>query len=371
MWAGPLAQLAEHPQVQGLAGPRRHREARTRPASSVRSGAVGRTRAGSAAAPGRAPGSASRQTAPSTSGGSALPRAGPPRAAHLEDVGEVGGEAHPDPRWRRRAARSSRTASARSSPPARGTWCGPRAAGPGPARCRRSSSGGGDVRVLQVGQQQLVGAAHRRGQHDGPLPVQAQLELRQEAGPLVEHPLLAQAVGLDVAGPIEHAEGIVVLEHPVVVVAAGGGGPDVVVVGDLDDVFIHMVDAPGSAHPRTGSGRQPPLLQRPFRQALIDRQVVLGHARGGEARSNACPAHRRGPAPPARSTAASASSTVSTRTAAAPVLEDLRDRAAAESEHRRATCQRLDHDQPEGLGPVDREQQPGGVAQELPASRLR
>ena len=47
------------------------------------------------------------------------------------------------------------------------------------------------------------------------------------------------------------------------------------------------------------------------------------------------------------------------------VLDDLRHRAAAKSQDRRAAGHRLDHGEPERLRPVDREQQRLRVAQEL------
>jgi hypothetical protein len=50
--------------------------------------------------------------------------------------------------------------------------------------------------------------------------------------------------------------------------------------------------------------------------------------------------------------------------AAHAVLDDFRDRAAAERDDRRAAGHRLDHHPTEGFGPVDREDQRGSIAQE-------
>ena len=47
------------------------------------------------------------------------------------------------------------------------------------------------------------------------------------------------------------------------------------------------------------------------------------------------------------------------------VLDDLRNRASAECDHRGPASHRLDHCQTEGLGPGDREQQGCGIAEEL------
>src|ERR1017187_9920101 len=47
------------------------------------------------------------------------------------------------------------------------------------------------------------------------------------------------------------------------------------------------------------------------------------------------------------------------------VLEDLRNRAVPPRDDGRSTGERLDHHQPERLGPVDREEQRGGVPEEL------
>ena len=46
------------------------------------------------------------------------------------------------------------------------------------------------------------------------------------------------------------------------------------------------------------------------------------------------------------------------------VLDDLRHRAVRISDRRRAASHRLDHRQPEGLGPVDRQQRPQGAAEQ-------
>lgn len=47
------------------------------------------------------------------------------------------------------------------------------------------------------------------------------------------------------------------------------------------------------------------------------------------------------------------------------MLKHRGDRAAAKGGDRGAACHRLDHYQPEGLGPLDREQQGCGIAKKL------
>src|SRR5439155_3635874 len=45
-----------------------------------------------------------------------------------------------------------------------------------------------------------------------------------------------------------------------------------------------------------------------------------------------------------------------------PVFEDFLDRTAAKCDDRCAACERFDHDEAEGLGPVDRKEQRPGSA---------
>jgi hypothetical protein len=52
------------------------------------------------------------------------------------------------------------------------------------------------------------------------------------------------------------------------------------------------------------------------------------------------------------------------------VVDHFRHRAAAEGHHRRAARQRLDHHQPEGLGPVDGKEEGAGVPEERRLPRL-
>jgi hypothetical protein len=50
------------------------------------------------------------------------------------------------------------------------------------------------------------------------------------------------------------------------------------------------------------------------------------------------------------------------------VLDYLGYRAAAPCDYRCSGCQRLDHDEPEGLGPIDRKQQGARLSEELSLS---
>jgi hypothetical protein len=68
--------------------------------------------------------------------------------------------------------------------------------------------------------------------------------------------------------------------------------------------------------------------------------------------------------------AAAAISRFSADEAADALIDDLGHRAPAEGEHRRAVGHGFDHDQPERLRPVDREQQRRGIPEKFPFSVL-
>ena len=53
-----------------------------------------------------------------------------------------------------------------------------------------------------------------------------------------------------------------------------------------------------------------------------------------------------------------------------PVFDDLRDRSTAEGKYRRSACHGLDHDQSEGLGPIDRKKQSGRSTEKLSLGTL-
>ncbi len=69
------------------------------------------------------------------------------------------------------------------------------------------------VGIRQVNGQQGIVFLHRRTQQHRPVIIQKYFLPREEPGPLMEHTLCAPAHRLNVAIPVEHAEGFSMLEH--------------------------------------------------------------------------------------------------------------------------------------------------------------
>jgi hypothetical protein len=94
-----------------------------------------------------------------------------------------------------------------------------------------------DVRIRQVGAEQLIVVLDARAQQQRPLPVHAQLEPRQIPGALVIQPLLARQQRSDIADGIEEREGVVVLQHRRALRGSRSGRQNVELVVDLNHVF--------------------------------------------------------------------------------------------------------------------------------------
>src|SRR5882757_1898723 len=103
----------------------------------------------------------------------------------------------------------------------------------------------------------------------------------------------------------------------------------------------------------------------PGHQPAIDRDVVASHAAGGETLLEArADLLAREPPELVVDGFGCGNLAVDDETGQA-MLDDLRYRATAISNHRRAARHRLDHHQAERLGPVDRNQQGDRAAEEL------
>src|SRR5215469_3678423 len=114
----------------------------------------------------------------------------------------------------------------------------------------------------------------------------------------------------------------------------------------------------------------PPLHERwPLEHRTVHLNVILGHAGDREALLEPlpnCPAIER-------EHLGQRSDCLGHRAddrAGHAWIDDLRDRAAAEGEHRRPAGHGLDHRQSERLGPVDREYERSRIAQELALGTL-
>src|SRR5262245_13381383 len=106
-----------------------------------------------------------------------------------------------------------------------------------------------------------------------------------------------------------------------------------------------------------------------FDQPLVDRYIIGGHSRNTESpleyRTAGAPAQVRDPLHCPHRVFNSVAN--ESRNA---VVYDLRHRATATGNHRRSARHGLNHHQSKRLGPIDRKQQRGCVAQELALVRV-
>ena len=240
------------------------------------------------------------------------------------------------------------------------------------------------VGIGQVGGQERVVVLDDRAEQQRPTAVDQKLQAGEVARVLVVDALGAARYGHHVAVMIEHAEGVAVLE---------GAWPSHLQRRRRRDVKLHQRrrrrglfgagrpvviharpqaawTAPRASPSRASPCRAPRLsrgvgtgMGRTARERVIHRYVVLGHPLGGEALLKAR-ADRGAIQPVQVGHGGARPGNVLDDPARPAVIEYLRDRAAAISDHRGATSHRLDHHEPERLWPVDREQQAHSVAQE-------
>ena len=165
------------------------------------------------------------------------------RAAHLEHVGEVGVERHPEID-RRRFEREVRQAQ-------------PLVAGAAPEKLRakevqlptpqdQRAVTSREVGVGEIDGEQIVVFLDRRAQEQGAPAADAHLEAREEARAVMVEPLLAQTHRLHVAEPIEDRERLAVLEHTCAVIRARRRREDVKTVLVLEELVFHPI-MPGAS----------------------------------------------------------------------------------------------------------------------------
>ena len=93
-----------------------------------------------------------------------------------------------------------------------------------------------DVRVRQIGAEQLVVLLDACAQQQRAMAVQPHSKSREVPRVLVIEPLLARPERADVARVVEHGKRVVMLEDRGPLRRLGGGGEDIELVLDLDDV---------------------------------------------------------------------------------------------------------------------------------------